>query len=356
MCRRKRHWKPAFRHPLSACVPVVGSTRSLSPLRFLLLGGIVPRVSTLRPDHVRIWPPKDGRYGSGRQGNQENQGHPASSPARGRWRIFSNAVSEPGRVLAADRWLARKFLTALGSPAAGDRILGRREIRTCADRPVARAMVRDRGALYRMLTNPVLHFGDLYSVKRIDIEGDLLQFLEATHIARSTIAPSTAGQEAAKQRAPTGRAPTHSRTPARQHPAPLRPRQRNFMNCGRHRGHAAHLRVFPRPRHDRSNRPRSPSSTTYAASSSSSRATVVEAGCGGALAPTWRSSASRCVPSISHTNKFVRARQAESTGAGGSRNTSRTTIAIFQANTTRSFQSACLEHVGPSHYRALADD
>ena len=90
-------------------------------------------------------------------------------------------VSEPGRVLAADRWLARKFLAALGNPRLAIVFWSGEEVRTCADRPVARAVVRDRGALYRMLTNPVLHFGDLYSVKRIDIEGDLVQFLEATY-------------------------------------------------------------------------------------------------------------------------------------------------------------------------------
>ncbi|MEK7191040.1 MAG: cyclopropane-fatty-acyl-phospholipid synthase family protein, partial [Pseudomonadota bacterium] len=90
-------------------------------------------------------------------------------------------MSEPGRVLAADRWLARKFLAALGNPRLAIVFWSGEEVRTCADRPVARAVVRDRGALYRMLTNPVLHFGDLYSVKRIDIEGDLVQFLEATY-------------------------------------------------------------------------------------------------------------------------------------------------------------------------------
>ncbi|MEK7260839.1 MAG: cyclopropane-fatty-acyl-phospholipid synthase family protein [Pseudomonadota bacterium] len=90
-------------------------------------------------------------------------------------------MSEPGRVLAADRWLARKFLAALGNPRLAIVFWSGEEVRTCADRPVARAVVRDRGALYRMLTNPVLHFGDLYSVERIDIEGDLVQFLEATY-------------------------------------------------------------------------------------------------------------------------------------------------------------------------------
>ena len=90
-------------------------------------------------------------------------------------------VSEPGRVLAADRWLARKFLAALGNPRLAIVFWSGEEVRTCAGRPVARAVVRDRAALYRMLTNPVLHFGDLYSVKRIDIEGDLVQFLEATY-------------------------------------------------------------------------------------------------------------------------------------------------------------------------------
>ncbi len=92
-------------------------------------------------------------------------------------------ASEPGPVSASDRWLARKLLTALGRPPLAIALWNGEEIRTCAGRPIARALLRDRGALYRLAVNPALHFGDLYSVGRIDVEGDLVEFIEASYRA-----------------------------------------------------------------------------------------------------------------------------------------------------------------------------
>ena len=92
-------------------------------------------------------------------------------------------ASEPGRVSASDRWLARKLLTALGRPPLAIALWNDEEIRTCAGRPLARALLRDRGALYRLAVNPALHFGDLYSVGRIEVEGNLVEFIEASYRA-----------------------------------------------------------------------------------------------------------------------------------------------------------------------------
>ena len=44
-------------------------------------------------------------------------------------------------------------------------------------------VIHDRGALWRLLTNPCLHFGDDYSTGRIEIEGGLVQFLETVYRA-----------------------------------------------------------------------------------------------------------------------------------------------------------------------------
>ena len=43
--------------------------------------------------------------------------------------------------------------------------------------------IRDRGALWQVVRDPSLHFGDLYSEGRIEVEGDLVTFLERTYAA-----------------------------------------------------------------------------------------------------------------------------------------------------------------------------
>lgn len=44
-----------------------------------------------------------------------------------------------------------------------------------------RVRIRDRGALYKLLVNPELHFGDLYSAGRIEVHGDMLKVLAAAY-------------------------------------------------------------------------------------------------------------------------------------------------------------------------------
>jgi cyclopropane-fatty-acyl-phospholipid synthase len=48
----------------------------------------------------------------------------------------------------------------------------------------------DRGSLYKLITNPDLHFGDLYSAGRITIEGDLVAFLETVYLAMQRVSKS----------------------------------------------------------------------------------------------------------------------------------------------------------------------
>jgi len=84
---------------------------------------------------------------------------------------------------ATDRWLARKMLKLLGDPPITVVLWSGEEVVTSAETPVARVHFRDRGALFRLLVHPDLHFGDLYSVGRIDVDGSLLEALEVTYRA-----------------------------------------------------------------------------------------------------------------------------------------------------------------------------
>ena len=86
-----------------------------------------------------------------------------------------------------ERWLARKILEFTGDSPLCLRLWNGEEIKTSNAPQVTRVIIRDRGALYKLAGYPDLHFGDLYSVGRIEIEGDLVKFLEAIYrgVARS---------------------------------------------------------------------------------------------------------------------------------------------------------------------------
>lgn len=88
-------------------------------------------------------------------------------------------------VLPPERWAARQMLHRLHDPAVRLRLWNGEEI-SAAEGPAAACVeLCDRGALYRLLMNPELEFGDLYSDGRIRIEGDLVALLEAVCCAQS---------------------------------------------------------------------------------------------------------------------------------------------------------------------------
>jgi cyclopropane-fatty-acyl-phospholipid synthase len=80
-------------------------------------------------------------------------------------------------VSGLDRWLAHKLLQAAGRSAVALILWNGEEVREGTTAPTARAHILDRGAFYQLMRNPALHFGDLYSAGRIEVEGDLVEFL-----------------------------------------------------------------------------------------------------------------------------------------------------------------------------------
>jgi cyclopropane-fatty-acyl-phospholipid synthase len=85
------------------------------------------------------------------------------------------------RVSILDRRLARKLIQLVNRPALGLVLWNGEEAHLPGATPTLRAHIRDRGAFYRLIRNPSLHFGDLYSVGRVDVEGDFVDFLMATY-------------------------------------------------------------------------------------------------------------------------------------------------------------------------------
>jgi cyclopropane-fatty-acyl-phospholipid synthase len=85
-----------------------------------------------------------------------------------------------GSASALDRWLLRTMMAAL--PRAGYEVV-LWDGTSVGDRTGLRVHILDRPALRQLVRNPSLHFGDLYSAGRIDVEGDLVTFLERTYAA-----------------------------------------------------------------------------------------------------------------------------------------------------------------------------
>ncbi len=92
----------------------------------------------------------------------------------------------PARVSPLERWLARKMLSLLGDPPLQMVLWNGEEITTSSARPATRIALRHRSALYKLLSNPSLQFGDLYSTGGVEVEGDLVKFLEIAYGANAT--------------------------------------------------------------------------------------------------------------------------------------------------------------------------
>ena len=107
----------------------------------------------------------------------------------------------------------------------------------------ARCASCDRPTLYAFLRMPELGFGEGYTDGSIEVDGDLLEVVDAAYRK-----PPSAADRAPLLLAPSGRAPTRCAARA-QHPPALRPRQRLLPPVAR-RAHALHLRVLPDARGD----------------------------------------------------------------------------------------------------------
>ncbi len=80
-----------------------------------------------------------------------------------------------GEPSAFDRWLVRQIVTKLGPSPVHVALWDERDI-TPRDGTVFMRIL-DRRALWQLVVNPELHFGDLYSAGRIQVRGDLLTLL-----------------------------------------------------------------------------------------------------------------------------------------------------------------------------------
>ena len=88
-------------------------------------------------------------------------------------------------VSPVETWLIKRLMGLMGDPAVS--ILfwdGREHYRGPHAQPVGRIRLLDRATLWRLLTNPTLHFGDSFSAGRIQVEGDLVALIQAVYDAK----------------------------------------------------------------------------------------------------------------------------------------------------------------------------
>lgn len=121
-------------------------------------------------------------------------------------------ASLAGRVFAAEKLLLARMLDSLGNPPLQLVLWDGQEVTAEGQLPIARVLIRDRGALLKLIANPDLQFGEMYTAERIDVEGNLPAFLEAVYRAQPRNGQGSLGQ---KLFAPFQEAQRHSLTKAR---------------------------------------------------------------------------------------------------------------------------------------------
>jgi cyclopropane-fatty-acyl-phospholipid synthase len=81
----------------------------------------------------------------------------------------------------ADRRLLGRILEASGSAPVRLAVKGGADISPPGVAPVATLVIQDRATLYRLLRDPETGFGDAYTDGGVEVEGDLVRFLEAVY-------------------------------------------------------------------------------------------------------------------------------------------------------------------------------
>ena len=94
-----------------------------------------------------------------------------------------------GNVHPLEKELLRKTLDFIGFLPVSFVLWDGQEVAPSTAPPVARILVRDREALLRLIANPDLQFGEMYSAGRIEVEGSRPEVVEAFYRARSYTAP-----------------------------------------------------------------------------------------------------------------------------------------------------------------------
>jgi cyclopropane-fatty-acyl-phospholipid synthase len=99
------------------------------------------------------------------------------SPGEQRWTLDN-------LVLEAEKLLVAKMMRVLGDPPVDVVLWNGMVVASQTGKAVAKVLIRDHGALLKLVADPELNFGELYSARRIEVQGNLLDFLGAVYRVR----------------------------------------------------------------------------------------------------------------------------------------------------------------------------
>lgn len=80
-----------------------------------------------------------------------------------------------------ERWALQRLLALIGNPPIQFVLWNGEQVPNTAGQPLRRVHLRDRQTLWRLVINPDLNFGDAYTQGRLDVDGDLVEFLETAY-------------------------------------------------------------------------------------------------------------------------------------------------------------------------------
>ena len=118
------------------------------------------------------------------QNNSETYGLPRGS--RSGFRLKSGSISPPKSLVRSgpmERYLLRVLLRALNHPPLCFVLWDGEKVQDPGSIQPMRVFIHDRGALYRLVSDPELQFGEMYSAGRIDVDTGLPRFLETVYRA-----------------------------------------------------------------------------------------------------------------------------------------------------------------------------
>jgi cyclopropane-fatty-acyl-phospholipid synthase len=87
------------------------------------------------------------------------------------------------KVYSAERLLLARMMESLGHPPLDLVLWDGQEVASPVQPALARVLIHDRGALLKLLANPELGFGEMYTEERIEVRGNLVDALEAIYRA-----------------------------------------------------------------------------------------------------------------------------------------------------------------------------
>lgn len=99
------------------------------------------------------------------------------------------------RVFSAEKLLLARMMESLGSPPVDLVLWDGQAIASLESPALARVLIRDRGALLKLIANPELGFGEMFTAGRIEVEGNLVDCLEAIYRALPRTEQGRIGQK-----------------------------------------------------------------------------------------------------------------------------------------------------------------